>query len=145
MKVLALDIGEKRIGIAVGDTETKIAIPLNNMSAQEVLSLSVSFRNLVGDHEPELLLVGLPLTLAGQEGKQAQGIRRTAQRIAASLGIPLAFEDERLSSAQAKRYLREAGFTEKEMRGKIDMLAASIVLQAFLDTDKVDSAYRTDE
>lgn len=133
VKVLGLDIGEKRIGFAVGDTDALIAMPLCVMPAQEVFAHSRAFCQLVKDHEPELLVAGLPLSLDGQEDKQALRVKGEAEGLAAFLQLPLVFQDERLSSAQAKRYLRQAGFTEKEMRGKIDKLAASLVLEAYLD------------
>ena len=85
------------------------------------------------DWEPELLLFGLPLSLSGAQGPQAARVRTQAQRIAASAGLPAEFADERLSSSEAKRSLREKGLTEKEMRGKVDMIAASLFLQAWLD------------
>ena len=84
--------------------------------------------------EPELLLCGLPYTMAGEEGPQAQSIRQFAAQVAKHSGLPVEFTDERLSSSQAKRSLREKGLSEKEMRGKVDMIAASLFLQAWLDT-----------
>ena len=88
---------------------------------------------LLEDWEPELLVCGLPRTLAGEEGPQAARIRKEAARISDACGIPHVFADERLSSAEAKRSLREKGLTEKEMRGKVDMIAASLFLQSWLD------------
>jgi putative Holliday junction resolvase len=71
--------------------------------------------------------------MAGEEGPQAERVRAVAERIAAATGLPLEFEDERLSSVEAKRILREQGLSEKSMRGKVDMVAASLFLQAWLD------------
>ena len=85
------------------------------------------------DWEPELLLCGLPKTLSGGEGPQAQRVRQFANDVSVKTGIPLEFADERLSSAEAKRSLREKGLSEKAMRGKVDMIAASLFLQAWLD------------
>ena len=73
------------------------------------------------------------MTLAGEEGPQAARVREQAERVAAACGLPLEFEDERLSSAEAKRILREQGLSERAMRGKVDMVAASLFLQAWLD------------
>jgi putative Holliday junction resolvase len=136
VKVLALDIGEKRVGIAAGDTEAKIAIPVSTISASEVLSGGGAFRRVLNDYEPELLVVGLPLSLDGTEQQQAQRVRTAAERIAAACGLSVAYQDERLSSAEARRSLREAGWTEREMRGKIDMIAASLILRAYLDASE---------
>lgn len=68
-----------------------------------------------------------------QEGPQAKGIKQTAEKITDATGIPHVFADERLSSKEAKRSLREKGLSEREMRGKVDMIAASLFLQAWLD------------
>ena len=80
-----------------------------------------------------MLLCGLPYTMAGAEGPQAVRIRAAAKTISDACGIPHEFVDERLSSQEAKRSLREKGLNERAMRGKIDMIAASLFLQAWLD------------
>lgn len=130
---MALDIGEVRCGIAVSDPQGRIASPVCVLPTQEVLANASSFRRVVEDWEPELLLSGLPLSLNGEKGPQAQRIEEQAVRIAKTLDLPLEFCDERLSSAEAKRALREDGHSEKSMRGKVDMIAASIFLQSWLD------------
>ena len=81
-----------------------------------------------------MLLSGLPYTLSGEEGPQAARIREVAGKIAPRPQVlPVEFTDERLSSQEAKRSLRESGMSERDMRGKIDMIAASVFLQAWLD------------
>lgn len=133
MRIMALDIGEKRIGVAVSDPGERVALPIAVLPAAEVLQKAPSFRRLLEDWEPELLVCGLPMTLAGEEGPQAQRIREQAQRIAQAAELPVEFSDERLSSREAKRSLREKGLSEREMRGKVDMIAACVFLQAWLD------------
>ena len=128
MRVMALDIGEVRVGVAVSDPGERVASPVCVMPAAEVTGCAKPFRRLLEDWEPELLG-----TLAGEEGPQAARIRKEAARISDACGIPHVFADERLSSAEAKRSLREKGLTEKEMRGKVDMIAASLFLQSWLD------------
>ena len=137
MKMLALDIGEKRVGIASGDTDAGIAMPVSVLSTSDVLSNSRGFQHLIQEQEPELLLAGLPLSLSGQENSQAETVRKFAENIAEMLNLPLVYQDERLSSVEAKRYFREAGYTERQMRGRIDMLAASLTLQAYLDSQQL--------
>ena len=137
MRILALDIGEKRTGIASADSSAKIATPICVLPTAEVLAVVHSFQKIIQDHQPELLLVGLPLSMDGQEHGQAQRARAQAQRVADATGLPLRFHDERLTSVQAKRYLRENGFTERQMRGKIDMVAASLLLQAYIDAGNI--------
>lgn len=133
MRVLALDIGEVRVGVAVSDPAGRVASPVCVLPAQEVLAHAATFRRVLEDWEPELLVCGRPMTLAGEEGPQAARVREQAERVAAACGLPLEFEDERLSSAEAKRILKEQGLSERAMRGKVDMVAASLFLQAWLD------------
>lgn len=133
MRVLALDIGEVRVGIAVSDPDARVASPVCVLPAPEVLAHARSFRRVLEDWEPEVLLAGRPQTLAGEDGPQAERIKKQAESIAANCGLPLEFADERLSSAEAKRILREQGLSERSMRGKVDMVAASLFLQSWLD------------
>ena len=133
MVAIALDIGQTRIGIAASDRSGRVAMPVKVMPADEVISLSRGFRLLLEDYEPDVLVCGLPQTLSGEEGPQAERVRAVAMDIAKRAGLPLEFADERLSSCEAKRILREEGLNEKQMRGKVDMIAASLFLQAWLD------------
>lgn len=137
MRVLALDIGEVRVGIAVSDPTGRVASPVTVLPAQEVLAHAATFRRVLEDWEPELLVCGLPRTLAGEEGPQAERIRAQAEKIARSCGLPLEFEDERLSSAEAKRILKEQGLSERAMRGKVDSVAAGLFLQSWLDARQI--------
>ena len=133
MVALALDIGETRVGVAVSDRTGRMAMPVKVLPASEVLGMAKTFRYLVEDYEPDVLVSGRPMTLAGERGPQAERIEQQAKKIADALGLPLEFEDERLSSAEAKRILREQGLNEKQMRGKVDSVAASLFLQTWLD------------
>ncbi len=137
MRVLALDIGEVRVGVAVSDPDARVASPVCVLPAVEVLAHAVTFRRVLEDWEPDLLVCGLPRTMAGEDGPQAERIRAQAQKIAKSCGLPLEFADERLSSAEAKRILREQGLSERSMRGKVDMVAASLFLQSWLDARQI--------
>ena len=134
MVALALDIGDARIGVAVSDRTGTVASPVKVLPAAEVLGLSRSFRAIVADHEPDVLVVGRPRTLAGEDGPQAARVMEAGRALARARGQPGEFADERLSSAEAKRILREQGLSERKMRGKVDMLAASLFLQAWLDS-----------
>lgn len=132
MRVLALDIGDARIGVASGDTATGMASPVAVLPANEVLANARTWRALLDDHEPEMLVVGEPRTLSGELGPQATKLREQAQAIARSCGLPVSFADERLSSSEAKRILRSQGLSERAMRGKVDMVAASLFLETWL-------------
>ncbi len=134
MRIMALDIGEKRVGLAISDPAERVASPVCVLPLNEVVDGAASFRRQINDWEPELLLCGLPYTLSGEEGPQANRIRQEALLIGKAVDLPVQFSDERLSSREAKRSLREKGYDERAMRGKIDMIAASLFLQAWLDT-----------
>lgn len=134
MRVMALDIGDVRTGIAISDPALSVATPLTVLPTPEVLQCAKSFARLIEDWEPSVLLCGLPLSLDGEEGQQAQHIRQMSDTITESCGIKHIFCDERMSSLQAKRTLHELGYDEKRMRGKVDMIAATMFLQAWLDT-----------
>lgn len=134
MRVLALDIGEVRIGIAASDVSGRVASPVKVLPAAEVLSCAKTFRRILEDYEPEVLVCGRPQTMSGEDGPQAERVMAQARSIAEACDLPLEFADERLSSSEAKRILREQGLNEKQMRGKVDMIAASLFLQAWLDS-----------
>lgn len=136
VRALALDIGEVRVGIAASDASGAVASPVRVLPAQEVLSCSRTFRRILEDYEPDVLVCGRPLTMAGEDGPQADRVMGQARRIATSCDLPLEFADERLSSQEAKRILREEGYSERDMRGRVDMVAASLFLQAWLDARK---------
>lgn len=129
---MGLDIGEKRIGVAMGDTSTRVAVPVKVMPAADVLGNARTWRLLLDDEAPELLVAGLPKSMSGADGKQAARVRAAAQTIAQAAGLPLEFSDERLSSSEAKRVLRAQGMSEKQMRGKLDSVAASLFLETWL-------------
>ncbi|NMF25366.1 Holliday junction resolvase RuvX [Olsenella umbonata] len=136
MRALALDIGEVRIGIAASDASGTIAVPVKVLPAAEVLGGARSFRYVLEDYEPDALVCGRPKTLSGEDGPQAERVMAQARQIAEACGLPLEFEDERLSSQEAKRILREEGYNEKSMRGRVDMVAASLFLQTWLDAQR---------
>ncbi len=136
MRALALDIGEVRIGIAASDASGTIAVPVKVLPAAEVLGGARSFRYVLEDYEPDVLVCGRPKTLSGEDGPQVERVMAQARQIAEACGLPLEFEDERLSSQEAKRILREEGYNEKSMRGRVDMVAASLFLQTWLDAQR---------
>jgi len=134
VRVLALDIGEKRIGVAVSDPSGSVATPVKVLATQSVLGDSRLLANLIDDYEVELVVVGLPLSLDGTEGKQAAEVRRISALLAKTTPLPFEYYDERLSSSAAKRAMTEAGVSDKAKRGSVDMVAASLFLQSFLDS-----------
>ncbi|MGI6220324.1 MAG: Holliday junction resolvase RuvX [Coriobacteriales bacterium] len=133
MRAIALDIGRKRTGIAASDATGSIASPVKVLPTGEVTGMARTFRLVLEDYEPDVLVVGLPTSLDGTENDHAAWVREVAAGIGKATGIELVFQDERLSSAEAKRIMREQGMDERAMRGKLDMVAASLILQGYLD------------
>lgn len=136
MSILGLDLGEKRVGIAVSDASASVAMPLVILPANEVVQGARSFKVILDEHEVERIIVGLPLSLDGSEHAQARRIRKQAETLEQLYGLPLEFMDERLTSAEAKRSLRQLGYSEKDMRAKTDKIAACILLQTWLDQQR---------
>ena len=133
MRVLGLDIGETRVGVAVSDAEGRVATPLTVLDARSLEADATPLARLVEEYEAGMLVVGVPLTLGGDEGPQARDVRARAERLSATAGVPVAYWDERLSTAEARRAMREAGLTEREQRGALDKVAAALILQGWLD------------
>ncbi len=104
MRALGLDIGATRVGVAISDPSGRVASPIAVLDAREVARDPHELIQLAEDYEIESLVVGLPLTLSGDEGPQAAEVRDVAERLAAALGVPVEYQDERLSSAEAKRW-----------------------------------------
>ena len=133
MRVLALDVGNKRIGVAVSDPTGLLA------SAESVLkrtSIEKDLRTLAGmvqDYEAESVLVGLPLHLSGRAGEQAESVRRFAERLQERIAVPVVLWDERLSTKGAQQLLIEAGRSPAERAERIDAAAAAVILQSYLD------------
>ena len=140
MRVLALDIGKVRTGIAVSDPQASVATPVCVLPTADIVENTSAWQRVLQDWEPELLLVGLPQTLAGTKGAQAKQTQACAEAIAQTAALPIEYTDERLSSAEAKRSMRESGLSEREMRGKVDMIAASLFLQTWLDEQQSTSS-----
>ena len=133
MRVLGLDIGETRVGVAVSDAEGRVATPLTVLDARSLEADATPIARLVEEYEAGMLVVGVPLTLGGDEGPQARDVRVRAERLSVTVGVPAAYWDERLSTAEARRAMREAGLTEREQRGALDKVAAALILQGWLD------------
>lgn len=132
MRLLGLDIGERRVGVAVSDPAGRVATPLKVLPAP--LSGDVApLKRLIEDYEIETVVVGLPLSLDGSEGPQAAAVRVEIERLSRALSLTWIFHDERLSSVAAERLMAEAGADSRQRRGSVDMVAASIMLQSFLD------------
>jgi putative Holliday junction resolvase len=131
-RILGLDYGTRRIGVAVSDPLGLTAGPLDVLDAT-ARDLDERLRNLAEDLGVELIVVGLPVGLDGREGRAAGDARRFAERVAAATGIPVEVYDERFSTVTAERVLLEAGMRRERRRETRDRVAAAVFLQAYLD------------
>ena len=134
MRVLGLDIGARRIGVAVSDPGGRVATPLKVLDARVLARDITPLRRVVEDYEVDLIVAGLPLTLAGEEGPQATEVRRRAEELACLLRLPLELWDERLSTSEAARTMSASGVSARDSKAAVDTVAAALILQGFLDS-----------
>jgi len=133
MRVLGLDLGSKRIGVALSDPEGAIASPLTTLERCGAARDLAALAELVREHEVGEIVVGLPLHMDGRRGPEAEAARGFARQLSASLGIPVNMLDERLTTVEAEHALRESGRKGKKRRAVIDAVAASILLRTWLE------------
>jgi len=137
-KVLALDVGERRIGVAVSDPTGTLAHPLKALARGSREEDVTAIAALVAAESAELVVVGRPLSLDGSEGPQARRIARYAEALAARLPVPVVLWDERYTTAEAEEILHLSR-SEKQRRhartaGDLDAIAAAVILQSYLDS-----------
>lgn len=131
--VLAFDFGEKRIGVAVGDTELGIAHPLATISGESNDARFLAIASLIAEWKPALLVVGLPFYLDGTEHELTRLSRKFARRLEGRFDLPTTLMDERLSSAEASQSLNEAGIRGRSQKAVLDQVAAQRILQSYFD------------
>ncbi len=137
MRVLALDLGSKRIGVAISDLSGTIASP------HSVITRSSSrrhdhdtIRRLVVEEEAEALVIGLPLSLDGSVGPAAQAVLQESKRLGTVVSVPIHMQDERLTTVAADRMLREADLSATRRREYVDKVAAAVILQTWLEANQ---------
>ena len=135
MRALGLDLGTKRIGVAVSDRSGTIASPLTVIHrAKRRVEDHRRIAELVAEEEAELVVVGMPLHLSGAVGPAAQGAATEAKQLSSVVGVPVITHDERLTTVTAERALREASVRGADRRAVVDKVAAAVMLQAWLDS-----------
>ena len=134
MRILALDHGTKRIGVAVSDELKMIAQPLEFIPAEPFEAFAARLQRVLAEKPCELILVGLPRNMDGTYGPAAEKVREFVARLKEAVAVPLRTWDERLTSAQANRVLLQGNVRRSERKQKVDAMAAAILLQSFLDS-----------
>jgi putative Holliday junction resolvase len=134
MRILAIDYGTQRIGVALSDPTRTLARPLPFIPAKGAVKLARELAALAQKEGATLLLIGLPRNMDGSHGDAAVAVKAFAETLRQATPIPLQFVDERLSTVQASRQLQEAGRNSRRQRDRIDSEAAAVLLQAYLDS-----------
>ena len=136
-RVMALDVGGRRIGVALSDTTSVLASPLTTLRAEPRERVLNEIAALVQRHEVVEVVVGLPLSLSGAIGPQAHLVQLFAERLKDVLTTPIHLFDERLTTVAAERMMLDLGMKPEQRKARIDEVAASIILQDFLDSKRV--------
>lgn len=135
MRLLAIDLGGKRTGFAIGETEPAIASPLRVIETpvDQPARLIDAIEAAVREHRPDALVLGLPLNMDESEGPQAKKVRAFAHDLAQRLTLPIHFQDERLSTADADWLMAGSGLTRAQKKDRRDALAAAAILRDFIE------------
>jgi putative Holliday junction resolvase len=145
VRLLALDVGDRRVGVAVSDAMGLIATPLTVVRRTSKASDFERFAQLVREQDAEALVVGHPVNEDGSAGPQAQRVERYATALQAALeeaglALPLILWDERMSTQQAEQAMIASGRRARERRARIDAVAAAVILQDYLDVQRPPTA-----
>ena len=133
MRVLAVDPGSKRVGLAVSDPTGTIAQPLTTLPAEPVDTLASRLAGVAAERGAERIVVGLPRRLDGSYGPEAKAARALGEALRKASGLPVEMVDERLTTAQAERAMVADGVRRDKRRSSIDRVAAALLLQSHLD------------
>jgi putative Holliday junction resolvase len=134
MRILAIDHGTKRMGIAVSDELKTLAQPLEFIPAHPYESFLARLQELLKEKEVELILLGLPRNMDGSYGPAAIKVREFQAALQGVVNVPIKTWDERLTSVQANRFLIQGNVRREKRREKVDQMAAAILLQSYLDS-----------
>ena len=135
-KILGLDVGESRIGVAIADGTGIIVSPLPAIKRSSLEEDFAAVVDLVADNEVRAVVVGLPISLNGRLERQARLVRRFILALAKKSPIPVYSQDERFSTAEAERLLREGGHQPSREKGLRDSASAAVILRAYLDSER---------
>jgi len=133
MRVLGLDLGAKRIGLAISDAEGSIAFPMETLQHESRSQVFAALQKIIRERDVERVVVGLPLHMDGRAGPEAEDAKKFARDLAVATGLPVDTIDERWTTVEAERALRAAGRKGRKKRAVVDSVAASILLRTYLD------------
>ncbi|MDE0268226.1 MAG: Holliday junction resolvase RuvX [Acidimicrobiaceae bacterium] len=140
MRALGLDLGSRRVGVAICGSDARVAVPMTtllrnprNSAGDRKTDFISEIAKLVRDRKIDVVVVGLPLSLSGRAGSAAAGARSVIRQLRRSVGVPIVAWDERLTTASAERILMSRGLPSVKRRKVVDQLAATVILQAWLE------------
>jgi putative Holliday junction resolvase len=133
-RVLALDVGNRRVGVAVSDPSQSLARSLEVIERGAPRDDLAALCRLIEEYDVEKIVVGYPRSLDGTRGEQAQKVEQYVEALTSTLDIPVLLWDERLSTVSAERLMTEAGLKGRAKRQRIDAVAAAVILQDYLDS-----------
>ena len=137
MSVLALDVGDRRIGVAM--SEGLLAAPLTTIERRDEASDFQEILRLAREYGAEEIVVGMPLSLSGDAGPQATRVARFAESLAEKTSVPIVRVDERYSTVEAERLLRDSGVQPSREKARVDAAAAAVILQSYLDSRRAEA------
>jgi putative pre-16S rRNA nuclease len=134
-RALGLDLGDVRIGVAISDPERRLAVPMGVVRTGAPADLK-AIAKMVSENDVGLVVVGDPLLMSGERGDRSRKTSEFVKALLAVLSVPVELQDERLSTKEAERALREAGADGRDRRRAVDRTAATVILQAYLDAHR---------
>jgi putative holliday junction resolvase len=132
-RILALDVGKRRIGVAISDELGLTAQGLETLQRKNNREDYAALARVAAEKQVSLILVGNPVNMSGREGRQAEWVRQFAEALSARTGLPVKMWDERLTTVEAERVLRQSGISIQKRARAVDRLAAVLLLQSYLD------------
>lgn len=134
---LGLDVGERRVGVAISDPEGLLAVPLTTVQRRDTESAIDQIVALVREHHAGCIVVGLPMLLSGEVGSEVKKVQEFVQALKERIDTPVECWDERLSTVEAEKLMRGSGARREKRDANRDALAAALILQAYLDHKRI--------
>jgi len=133
MRSLGLDIGDKRIGVALSDPQGLLASPLTIINRRDETADIKAITDIVSQHQVGQIIVGLPRSMDGSLGQQAEKVKTFTQKLCSHTDVPVEFRDERLTTVSAKRLMQAVKTPKNRRKARDDAIAAALILQGYLD------------
>lgn len=133
MRNLGLDVGDKRIGVALSDPSGVLASPLTIIHRRNEIVDIEAIIGIIAQHQVGQIVVGFPRSMDGSLGRQVEKVKAFVRKLCSYTKVPLKFRDERLSTVSARRLMREAGIKKRKVKIHDDAAAAAVILQGYLD------------